>query len=257
MSSTNSQPVLVFVPGSFAPVKLYSDFAESLTRSDIRFEMIDTPSVGRREGLPPQTMSDDVAAIIKVVTEQLDQGNEVVLMTHSYGGIPGTQSLKDLSRVAREAKGLKGGVDKIIYLTSVVPPVGVANLEIFGDNIPDHLTINDDYMKIGAEANAPITFSDLPPERALELSRAMPEHSTPSFREKLTYPGYSDVQVHYVVCEEDKLILSEHQYGMIQFVKAFTGKDVIVHKLQAGHAPTSSQPDNVVKVILDVFAHSS
>jgi pimeloyl-ACP methyl ester carboxylesterase len=257
MSAANTQTVLVFVPGSFGSVKMYNEFADSLTRHGIRFHIVDTPSVGRREGLPPQTMSDDAAAIVKVANKELALGNEVVLMTHSYGGIPGTQSLQELSRVSREAKGLKGGIDKIIYLTSVVPPVGVANLEIFGSDIPDWLTINDDYMTISPEHNAPITFSDLPPERALEMSRQMPDHSTPSFREKLTYPGYSDVQVHYVVCEEDKLILPEHQKGMIEFVKGFTGKDVVVHKLQSGHVPTTSQPDNVAKVVLDVFAHTS
>jgi hypothetical protein len=141
-AATNSQlPVLVFVPGSFAPVHLYAGWVESLSRHGITSQLVDTPSVGKRENLGPQTMSDDVEAIVKVVSQQFEEGRRVVLMTHSYGGIPGTQSLKQLSRVAREADGKSGGIEKIIYLTSVVPPVGVSNLDIFGSNTPDFLSV--------------------------------------------------------------------------------------------------------------------
>jgi pimeloyl-ACP methyl ester carboxylesterase len=257
MSSTNAQPVLVFLPSAFATVRTYDDFAASLKRHDVRHKVVDMPSVGRREGLPPQTLSDDAAAIVKVVTEQLDQGNEVVLMAHSYAAFPGTQSLKELSRVSRAAKGLKGGVDKIIYLTGVVPPVGLANIELFSGDTPDFLTINDDFLALDPVPSGPITFSDLPLERALELAKGMsPEHSTASFKEKLSYPGYNDVQVHYVLCEEDQLLPLEAQQSTIESVKGFTGKDVVVHKIKAGHAPTSSKPDDVTKIVLDVFAHS-
>jgi alpha-beta hydrolase superfamily lysophospholipase len=133
---------VAIIPGSFAPAKHYDLFADTLSQHGIASQIIDIPSVGKHHGLPPQTMSDDVAEIVRVVEPLLDAGRQVVLMTHSYGGIPGTQSLKQLSRKAREAEGKVGGVDKIVYVTSVVVQVGVANLDLFGDNLPDSITIN-------------------------------------------------------------------------------------------------------------------
>jgi pimeloyl-ACP methyl ester carboxylesterase len=137
-----ANPALVIVPGSFGPAKLYDDFLENLKRHDIKsVVVISTPSVGRKEGRPPATMSDDAEEISNVVSKLLDEGKDVVLMTHSYGGIPGTQSLKTISRKAREAEGKQGGVDKIIYLTSMVLQPGTSNLEAFGGALPDFLTM--------------------------------------------------------------------------------------------------------------------
>jgi pimeloyl-ACP methyl ester carboxylesterase len=134
-------PTVVIVPGSFAPAKHYRVFTESLGRHSIDSRVIDTPSVGKRGNIPPATMSDDVDEITNVVSKLLDGGKEVVLMTHSYGGIPGTQSLGKLSRKAREAGGKQGGIDKIIYLASVILQPGVCNLDTFGSALPDFLDL--------------------------------------------------------------------------------------------------------------------
>lgn len=133
---------IVFVPGSFAPVDLYTDFVGVLEKNGLEIVLVDTPSVGRREGKPPATMTDDVNEISEVVLRLMDQGKEVILVTHSYGGIPGTQSLEKLSRKARGAEGKKGGIRKVVYLTSVVLQVGVSNFDLFGSNFPDFVTVS-------------------------------------------------------------------------------------------------------------------
>ncbi|CEI61597.1 hypothetical protein FVEN_g9320 [Fusarium venenatum] len=248
-----SNPTLVIVPGSFAPTKMYDGFVENLKSHDIKTVVISTPSVGRKEGRSPATMSDDAQEISNVVSKLLDEGEQVVLMTHSYGGIPGTESLKTISRRAREAEGKKGGVEKIVYLTSVVLQPGTSNFEAFGGTLPDSLTVEDDYMSLDVEANSSLTFSDLPAEQALELAKQMEDHSTPSFKEKLTYPGYNDVEVHYVVCEQDKVIPPQFQRLMIEGVKASTGRDVTVYTLESGHVPVTSQPENTSKIIEKVI----
>lgn len=133
--------VVVIVPGSFAPVKHYDILTQSLAQNGVESVVIDTPSVGRREGLPPQTMSDDVNEIVMVASKLLDEGKDVVLMTHSYGGIPGTQSLEKLSRKTRRAAGKPGGVDRIIYMCSMILQPGTSNWEFFSTNFPDFLTV--------------------------------------------------------------------------------------------------------------------
>ncbi|RGP77253.1 hypothetical protein FLONG3_4768 [Fusarium longipes] len=248
-----SSPTLVIVPGSFGPAKMYDVFVETLNRHDIKSVVISTPSVGRKQNRPPATMSDDAEEISNVVSKLLDQGDQVVMMTHSYGGIPGTQSLKTISRKAREAEGKQGGVDKIIYLTSMVLQPGMSNFEAFGGAMPDFLTVEDDYMSLDVQVNSTLTFSDLTAEKALEEAKQMEDHSTASFKEKLTYPGYNDVEVHYIVCEEDKVIPPVFQRGMIEGIKASSGRDVTVHTLDSGHVPTTSQPENTTRIIEKVL----
>lgn len=107
-------------------------------------------------------------------------------------------------------------------------------------------------MSLDATANAPLTFSDLPENEALVMAKQMSVHSTPSFKEKLSYPGYNDVEVHYIVCEEDKIIPAEFQYQMIELIKRSSGNEVTVHKLKSGHCPTHSQPQNVAKILMEI-----
>lgn len=128
-------PTLVLVPGSFAPAAIYTGFVDLLRQHGLETVVVSTPSVGLRDGRPPASMSDDVDAIQQMVNPLLEKGKDVVLLTHSYGGIPGTESLKALS-----ARNRSGGVRKVIYLTSVILPVGISNLDLFGGNFPDFVT---------------------------------------------------------------------------------------------------------------------
>jgi hypothetical protein len=113
--------------------------------------------------------------------------------------------------------------------------------------------MQDDYMTLDPKGHATHTFSDLPFDEAFELAKQMPEHSTPSFREPLTYPGYNDVEVHYIVCEQDQIIPPQFQRGMIEAVKASSEREVTAHSFDSGHAPTVRQPDNVSKVVKEII----
>ena len=116
--------VVVIIPGSFASPTLYEPLTQSLSRDGIESRIVDLPSVGRKEGKEPATMTDDVNEISSVVEKLLEDDNDVVLLAHSYGGVPATQCLEKLSRKARQAEGKKGGVSKIVYLAGVALPVG-------------------------------------------------------------------------------------------------------------------------------------
>jgi pimeloyl-ACP methyl ester carboxylesterase len=129
------------MPGSFSPATIYDEFAKAVKTHGINTRIIKPLSVGKRASLEPGTMSDDANEIARVASELLDAGENVILMTHSYGGIPGTQSLQSLSRASRTRDGKQGGVDKIIYLTSVVPPVGASNFDMFQGAMPDFVTV--------------------------------------------------------------------------------------------------------------------
>lgn len=139
---------IVLVPGSFAPAALYADFVEVLKKAGLDTIVVDTPSVGRREGKGPATMTDDANEISKVVLPLVDQGKEVVLVAHSYGGIPTTQSLETLSQKARSAQGKSGGVRKVVYLTAVVLQAGMSNFELFGGAMPDFVSVNVSISKV-------------------------------------------------------------------------------------------------------------
>lgn len=109
-------------------------------------------------------------------------------------------------------------------------------------------------MVLDAAEAAAITFSDMPAEEGLAVAKNMDVQSIASFEEKLRYPGYNDVdEVHYILCEEDKVIPPQFQEAMLELLKASTGKDSIVHRLKCGHAPSSSQSGNVIEIVKKVI----
>jgi hypothetical protein len=50
----------------------------------------------------------------------------VVIIAHSYGGKPATESVKGLSKEARGQQGKQGGVVRLAYMTATAPEVGSA-----------------------------------------------------------------------------------------------------------------------------------
>ncbi|CEI62055.1 unnamed protein product [Fusarium venenatum] len=231
---------VVIIPGSFASPSLYEPLAQSFARHGIQSEIVDLPSVGRKEGRNPATMSDDVDEIVSVVEKLLDEDREVILLAHSYGGVPATQCLEALSQKARQSQGKKGGVSNIIYLAGVALPVGGSVISLL--TAPDYLII---------EAGLPFFTHDKnsPPEEALKLAKELSQHSTAAYKGQLTYAGYKDVKVHYIICEQDKLVVPEYQFGMVELLKGMTNGRVGVHKIQSGHTPNLTQPDTLTEMI--------
>jgi len=60
----------------------------------------------------------DTAAVRAAVLSELDQGHDVVTISHSYGGIPMTNSLSALSKEARARSGKKTSVLRMGMATS-------------------------------------------------------------------------------------------------------------------------------------------
>jgi surfactin synthase thioesterase subunit len=140
-------PAIVVVPASFTPAEFYLPFLSTLEKHGIQALAVALPSTGDSNSSQlPGSLSDDAAKITQVVNKLLDSpdscaaddAKEIVLMGHSYGGIPACESMKSISAKSRAAEGKKGGVKKIILLAGIVLPVGVSNNEMRKRPPPAH-----------------------------------------------------------------------------------------------------------------------
>lgn len=82
--------------------------------------------------------------------------------------------------------------------------------------------------------------------------KKFPHHSAVSFAGELTYAGYKDIPVSYLLCEEDLCIPVNIQRQGIDLIEKVSGKKVDVTSIKAGHCPTESAPQKVIDWILDV-----
>jgi hypothetical protein len=78
-------------------------------------------------------MYDDAAFIAKEAERLADEGKDVILVGHSYGGVPVTQSAKGLGTKERQKQGKTGGIVNLAYITSLVPAVGTSAAGMLAD----------------------------------------------------------------------------------------------------------------------------
>jgi hypothetical protein len=60
-------------------------------------------------------MKPDIAAVRDVIIPELDTGKNVVVIIHSWGGLPVNSALYGFSKLEREMQSKSGAVLKIIY----------------------------------------------------------------------------------------------------------------------------------------------
>lgn len=91
-------------------------------------------------GGPTSTTAADDATYIQnnYLDDLISQGKEVVMVMHSYSGIPGTESVKGRTRRNIAALGKKGGVVALVYMAAFLISAGqsvVSSLQFGADSI--------------------------------------------------------------------------------------------------------------------------
>jgi pimeloyl-ACP methyl ester carboxylesterase len=124
MSAKN--PTIIFVPGSWLHPDIYKE--ETTLLSDFPSEIVILPTTGMRPGSPD--MKEDIEAIHAVLTKETEQGNDIILIMHSAGGLIGTEAAKGFSKSERLASDKVGGVVSLIYVAAVIPYLGKNILEM-------------------------------------------------------------------------------------------------------------------------------
>ena len=122
-SGSSQQPKVVLVPGAWHSPRHYSDLLDDLKQAG--FGTVSERNRSCDCTNPKYTTSTgDAAAIRGLILTQIDDGNEVVVVMHSYGGCPGAAAAQGLSIKERQAAGLPGGVVGLIFICAFVANEG-------------------------------------------------------------------------------------------------------------------------------------
>ena len=135
-----SKPSIIFVPGSYCLLSLYQALFDGVFKAGYEIKGIHLPTIGpsSRQGResPAPSIYEDAVVIAEEVKKLADQGKDVIVMGHSYAGIPMSQSTKGLGKEERKAKGQPGGIVQLAYMASLVPAIGHSAATLLG-RFPD------------------------------------------------------------------------------------------------------------------------
>ena len=116
-----SKPVYVFVGGvSHTPV-FFEGLIKQMAAHGYASTAVAFPTCGDNTENTKQW--DEVTAIQEAITRYLDDENsDVVLVSHSYGGWPGSRAVKGLDKETRRENGKSTGVIEVVFLAGFLLP---------------------------------------------------------------------------------------------------------------------------------------
>lgn len=119
-----SKPALVFVHGAWHDKACFTPITSILSsRYGYNITLVSLPSVGSelRGHQPPQDWNQDVNAVRAAILKHLKDGEDVVLIAHSYGGCPASQGAEGLGK--KEARE-QPGIVRLLWITALALPMG-------------------------------------------------------------------------------------------------------------------------------------
>lgn len=133
VSSTMApKPVFVIVPGAWHLPETFEPTTKILAEKGYEskgVELVSTYDTGIQDFDP------DVQRIRTAVQELLDDGKDVVLVMHSYGGVVGSEAAKYfLGDNENEGKKTRGKITRMVWVCAFVLPVGTSLMDGLGGN---------------------------------------------------------------------------------------------------------------------------
>jgi hypothetical protein len=122
-----TKPSILLIPGSFALPEFYDTIADGVKAKGYEMQALHLPNVGLRTG--PRVRATNYVRRCCLHCQR-DREARVILIAHSYGGVPMTESSKGLGKEERQRRGKKGGIVNLAYLTALVRAVGTSAAEV-------------------------------------------------------------------------------------------------------------------------------
>lgn len=220
-------PTMLLVHGAWHGSWCWAGLRSALGAAGRSTRTVDLPSAGRDAGV-----HEDVHAVLDELG-RID--GPVVVVAHSYGGVPVTQAVAET-----------GGVSRIVYLAAYQLDAGESLLGFHGAPIPD------DPAGLQPVPDDPhsMFYGDVPDTEAQEASRRLVPQSTRSFAEPLTKAAWHTVPSAYIVCEHDQALPPQNQ-------ETLATRSGEVHRLASGHSPFLSMPQELAALVTKIALSSA
>ena len=117
-----SKPVFVLLHGAWHTPKCWDLLVSELDKAG--YESV-APALPSSNASPlPSDWSADLDTIQTTVRELIEAGRDVVVVMHSFSGMTGGTALERLDKQSCAARGLKGGVVRVVYINAFLVSEG-------------------------------------------------------------------------------------------------------------------------------------
>ena len=126
-----SSPTIAIITGAWQNPDTYEPLRDALAARGFETVCRAPPSSTLPHG--DTDLEADIAFVRnQVLTPLLDAGKDVVLLSHSLGGLIAGNAVQGRDVAARQKAGKKGGVVQLIYLAAFMTPAGASLKDLMG-----------------------------------------------------------------------------------------------------------------------------
>ncbi|KAG8665180.1 hypothetical protein FPOAC2_13671 [Fusarium poae] len=245
-------PTIVAVPGAWHTTASFEPVKKVLTQRGYHFVSQNAPGLYDANG----TCQDDAMSLrTKILLPLVDEGKDLVVLMHSYGGMYGSQAVQGLSKKEREQAGKKGGVTALIYVSAVTPIEGKTTLDMMGTdskNLPSWVDYNETTGWVKFTGAKETMYHDIPDEEADYYISLIKDQALNSMNTPITYSPLTDEnfkgKAGYIVCGADCVVprAGQETYAAVGGI----GRVVTVEK--ASHAFFATAAEEIVDAVLQL-----
>jgi pimeloyl-ACP methyl ester carboxylesterase len=240
-----SSTTIIFIPGAWHSPRCFDLVIKGLETDGYNAEVVHLPSVG--PVIPHSDFLDDVCQIRKQIEIAANAGQRVVVVVHSYGGLPGCEAIRGLDWETRQLQGQPGGVVHLFFCCSFIVPKGKSLISSFGGDDLPWFEVSDDRLIVTPATPRETFYNDMNEIDAKKATDALKPHSYQTFHSNLTFEAWRHVPSTYLYCLKDEAIPFPVQKMMVEEVAKGVRIDTDV--VNASHSPFYTAPNHVVAAI--------
>ncbi|KAG8164260.1 hypothetical protein KVR01_006178 [Diaporthe batatas] len=244
----SEKPVFLLAHGAWHPSWLYEPLKEALARLGYALAVPALPTMGTNaKGV---TWEADVEALLQTAEPLFAEGKKVILIGHSYGGIPACIATRGQSVAERHARGLVGGFVQILFLCAFTMPYnGISQVDLTQNTLPpwqEHITESGRITQLIVNQKAKeVLYNDLSEEMADKYFSALVPQSQAALEKPVDF-SVPEITIPkaYIVCERDQAFPTAAQR---HFVNTLGLRELSV---SGGHTAFASVPDELAGVLV-------
>lgn len=131
MAAPASKPTILLVPGGWHPPKSYSHLTSRLSSLSYPVNALQNPSLNSSS----KGLTDDISHVRSALQTLIDvEGEDVIVVSHSYGGLPAIAGVTGYGKSNRSESGKRGCVVGMLFMATTILPAGISQVNAKGRN---------------------------------------------------------------------------------------------------------------------------
>ncbi|GFN11408.1 alpha/beta hydrolase [Aspergillus tubingensis] len=246
---------VVVIPGAWLTPDFYQPFLVALNLAGYRTHLAGYPSLNPSNPATADCQADSDAIQRELRNLVEDQSQNVVLLMHSYAGMPGASAASGLSKVERQQQGKSGGILGLIFLAAFVVPEGHSCAGLQGGQLPSWILLDKPSAQLNIVDDPVGNFAPEVDQALLgDLNSYLKPHSSLAFFSPQPVPAWTDAsyagRLAFIITTADKAVPKEAQRWMI----TNTEKEFIVKEMECSHlAPFVDRIPETVGLVDDLL----